>query len=184
VEAVFVARNIDIKNVAVFEGPGVRNSMANDLVYGGAARPWEIVIIQWTWVSSLRNDVIVHCFINSFGGNPDSSSFMTNVNGTSGDSASFSYLDKILTLVNRRLFVSKCLKSNVWGASFGIIRFFNFIWNTSFSLKSIRKRSHGSSILKSLRIFFFLFLFDVAHFMELPKGLEALLTTEISRLES
>jgi hypothetical protein len=70
VVSVFVNGDIQVKNVSVFEGASVRDAVANNLIYTGAATARESVVVKGTrigvlmklWTASSISSVVTPTF--------------------------------------------------------------------------------------------------------------------------
>jgi hypothetical protein len=144
-----VARNIDINNVSISEGSGVRDTMANNFIDRCTARSWESIVIKRRWISIMSNYVIVNNFINFFSSNTWFNSSVCSIDSSSSNYTRSSGFCNFLLTMNWSVFISNFLETSIWHGSLSIIWFLDRIWNCSMSNKTIREWSHWPSISKA-----------------------------------
>ena len=94
VEAVFFDGDVDVEDVAVFQGFVVGNAVADNVVYGGAAGFGEggIAVVQWCGVAALHVDmIIVHQLVELIGGNAGFDEIADVVEGFGGQAAELAH---------------------------------------------------------------------------------------------
>ena len=63
-EAIKIRSHVEVDNVAFLQRSCVGNAVTNNLIDRGAAATREVIVVSWRWIGSLRDDVVVHNFIN------------------------------------------------------------------------------------------------------------------------
>jgi hypothetical protein len=150
--------------------------MTNTFVHWGTARSWEIVVIQWRWISSLRNNIIVNYFINLLSGHTRGNHFMTCVNCSSSNQANLSNCNNFLVSMNWRCFVPQLLKRGIWLSRFSVVWTLDIVRDRPFTSEWIWEWSKRTSELKSTFDSFISFF--VRKFVHSPKFFKANLTAE------
>ena len=82
-EAAFVHTDVQVYYVSILQGPRVRNSMTNYLIYRSANAPWKIVVVEGRRVGILFNDELVDESVDLLCGDSDSHRLVAHVQGLS-----------------------------------------------------------------------------------------------------
>jgi hypothetical protein len=100
-EPILVDRDIAVDDVTILKRSEVRNSMANDLIDTGTETLREFVIVQWTWVSVMRDDAFMDDTVYLIGRHSFLTCSMGRVKNNPSYSASLSNTFYLLWSIDR-----------------------------------------------------------------------------------
>jgi hypothetical protein len=128
-EAIDVAADIKVDNVSLFKRPGVRDAVADALIYTCAAAAREVVVVQGTWVPVVLNDIVMNNFVNFFGCDTWSYGAVTSITSATSYLACLTHQFDFFCGMNWGCFISELLESLVWSTSLRVIRFLDMVWD-------------------------------------------------------
>ena len=104
-EAIVVGSHVQIDNISILQWSRVWNAVADDLINGRAAAPWEVIVVPRRWIRSLTDDVVVHHSVNFFCSHTDFNGSMSSIECFSGDATCFPKFDKVFIIDDWNCFV-------------------------------------------------------------------------------
>ena len=63
-EPIFEAAYININDITILQWPRIGNTMTNNFINGSTATPWKPIIIEWRWISTVRNQIIINNLVD------------------------------------------------------------------------------------------------------------------------
>ena len=105
VEAIVVGSHVQIDNISILQRSRVWNAVADDLIDGRAAAPWEVIIVPRRRIRTLTDDVVMHYFVNFFCCHSNFNGSMSSIECFSGDATCFPKFDKVFIIDDRHFFV-------------------------------------------------------------------------------
>jgi hypothetical protein len=178
---VLIHTHIQIHYISFFKRARIGYPMTNALVNRCATTSWKFVVVQWRWISIVRDDVFVNYPVDLFRCHTWLNSSVPCIHCTSGNFTGCTDFDYFVWSIYRYLLVCQRLKTGIRRAGLRVIGLLDVIWYFAVASEGVWERSQWSRELEAR--FNLLFSFGVHHLVELPQLFETFLRAIVAGLE-